>query len=236
MSLYLLPWAVQQDYYRGSSSPNQAKVKMQSYLFLLSLFSSLVFSAPITTEAPNAEVVRRDLNAILLAIENDLPFISGSVADVCDLITDAENVLSFATDTAITDNGLTGACADMTIIYARGTCDPGNAGFLVGPPFYEAVQSQLGSHSVSFQGVLPYAASVTTFLEGGDPQGIQAMAAQVEQARSQCPSTKLVMAGYSQGCEIVHKAAALLPAATAESLSSIVMFGDPRKYTTLIEN
>lgn len=205
---------------------------MQSYLFLLSLFSSLVFSAPITTESPkaNAEVVRRDLNAILLAIENALPFISGTVAEVCNLITDSENLLATLTGTSTSADGISsGQCADVTVVYARGTCDPGNAGFLVGPPFFMALQSQLGSSSVAFQGVSPYAASVTTFLEGGDPQGIQAMASLVEQARSNCPNTKLVMAGYSQGGEIVHKAAALLPAATAQSLSSVVIFGDPRK-------
>jgi hypothetical protein len=35
------------------------------------------------------------------------------------------------------------------------------------------------------------------------------------------------MAGYSQGGQLVHNAAALLPAATTAQISSVVIFGDP---------
>lgn len=49
----------------------------------------------------------------------------------------------------------------------------------------------------------------------------------VTQAQSQCPSAKVVMSGYSQGAQLVHNAAKLLPAATMSALSSVVVFGDP---------
>jgi cephalosporin-C deacetylase-like acetyl esterase len=52
-------------------------------------------------------------------------------------------------------------------------------------------------------------------------------AAQIEQAYAQCPNTKLVASGYSQGGQIVHNAAALLPKAIANWISSVVIFGDP---------
>lgn len=45
---------------------------------------------------------------------------------------------------------------------------------------------------------------------------------------SACPGSALVLAGYSQGAQVVHNAAASLPAATAARLSSVVLFGDPR--------
>ncbi len=35
------------------------------------------------------------------------------------------------------------------------------------------------------------------------------------------------MAAYSQGGQVLHKAAALLPASTMEAVSSVVIFGDP---------
>lgn len=45
----------------------------------------------------------------------------------------------------------------------------------------------------------------------------------------QCPSSKIVMSGYSQGGQLVHNAAKLLPASTVAAVSSVVIFGDPCK-------
>lgn len=42
-----------------------------------------------------------------------------------------------------------------------------------------------------------------------------------------CPNTKLIMSGYSQGGQLVHNAAKLLPASTMAKISSVVIFGDP---------
>ena len=56
-------------------------------------------------------------------------------------------------------------------------------------------------------------------------------AKQIEAAYAQCPSTKLVASGYSQGGQLVHNAAALLPTAVANWISSVVIFGDPGKYS-----
>lgn len=52
-------------------------------------------------------------------------------------------------------------------------------------------------------------------------------AIQIQQAHAKCPNTKLVASGYSQGGQIVHNAAALLPAAVGSWISSVVIFGDP---------
>jgi predicted esterase len=49
----------------------------------------------------------------------------------------------------------------------------------------------------------------------------------VTKAFSMCPSSKIVMGGYSQGGQLVHKAATLLPASTMKAVSSVVIFGDP---------
>lgn len=59
-------------------------------------------------------------------------------------------------------------------------------------------------------------------------------ASQIESARSSCPNTKLIVAGYSQGCQIVHNAVSKLSADTASWISKVLLFGDPgplsRKY------
>jgi hypothetical protein len=66
---------------------------------------------------------------------------------------------------------------------------------LLGPPFKAAIQSALPGQSVSFQGV-DYPANVQGFLAGGDKQGSQTMAQDVQAAAAQCPNSKIVMAGY----------------------------------------
>jgi hypothetical protein len=61
----------------------------------------------------------------------------------------------------------------------------------------------------------------------------QTRAAEISQAYSSCPSTKLVASGYSQGGQLVHNSIALLPAATAEWISKVVIFGDPGMFPFL---
>lgn len=47
-----------------------------------------------------------------------------------------------------------------------------------------------------------------------------------QQALTRCPSTKLALSGYSQGAMVVHNAASQ-PGFPAQSVSSVVLFGDP---------
>lgn len=54
----------------------------------------------------------------------------------------------------------------------------------------------------------------------------------VNKAISQCPNTKIVMSGYSQGGQVVHKAATLL-GETMKSVNSAVIFGDPLNGTAI---
>lgn len=52
------------------------------------------------------------------------------------------------------------------------------------------------------------------------------MASLVKQALKQCPNTKVVLGGYSQGSMVVHNAADKL---SADQISGAVLFGDPFK-------
>ncbi|KUJ19401.1 cutinase [Mollisia scopiformis] len=114
----------------------------------------------------------------------------------------------------------------MTVIFARGTTEPGNVGILAGPPFFSALEAMVGASAVTVQGV-DYPADIPGFLVGGSPQGSQTMADMITKALSDCPSTKVVMSGYSQGGQLVHNAAKLLPASTMAKVNSVVIFGDP---------
>lgn len=59
-----------------------------------------------------------------------------------------------------TENGLTtDSCKALTVIFARGTNEPGNVGDIAGPPFFSALRSDLGTDKVTVQGV-DYGATV----------------------------------------------------------------------------
>ncbi|KAF4633673.1 hypothetical protein G7Y89_g4441 [Cudoniella acicularis] len=177
----------------------------------------------------SAPIEKREtaLNAFLTLLLDYLPDIDGSINSVVGVLTVFERLLALLTGEQTTYNGLGGTCTTYTVIFARGTSEPGNVGILVGPPFFDALKSVVGSSAVTIQGVNDYAASVEGYLEGGDPTGSAEMATQIKAAKAACPNTKLIVSGYSQGGQIVHNAAALLPAATAEWISKVVIFGDP---------
>ncbi len=86
-------------------------------------------------------------------------------------------------------------CADVTVIFARGTGEASPIGSLVGPPFRTALQGAIGGRSLNFVGV-DYPASIGGFLEGGDPNGARTMANDVTSFASSCPNTEIVMSGY----------------------------------------
>lgn len=110
---------------------------------------------------------RLDINDILAWITSLFPV--GVAIDVASTVIEAAdqalaNLLGYMT----TYNDLTkGQCGDVTLIFARGTAEPGNVGALVGPEFYAALQMALGSSSLVFQGVNDYDATVTEYFQGG---------------------------------------------------------------------
>jgi hypothetical protein len=88
-----------------------------------------------------------------------------------------------------------GGCKAVTVIWSRGTSEPGgDVGTLVGRPFANALSKVLPGQ-VDFEGV-NYSAGVVGYLIGGDPAGAATMAKQVTTVVSKCPNTKLVLGGY----------------------------------------
>jgi hypothetical protein len=70
-----------------------------------------------------------------------------------------------------TENDLVNrVCKTVTVIFARGTLESGNAGSLAGLPFFDALDTDLGASNVTLQGV-DYGATILGYLEGGDLAG-----------------------------------------------------------------
>ncbi|KAH8648168.1 cutinase [Tricladium varicosporioides] len=115
----------------------------------------------------------------------------------------------------------------MTVVFARGTTEPGNVGVLAGPPFFDALTDMLGSRSVDVIGV-DFNANIEGFVNGGDRQGSQNMANVITQTLNRCPNTRLVVAGYDQGGQLIHNAANIINNnIVMNRISSIIIFGDP---------
>ncbi|KAF2686178.1 carbohydrate esterase family 5 protein [Lentithecium fluviatile CBS 122367] len=120
------------------------------------------------------------------------------------------------------------ACREISLIFARGTTSPGNVGAAgsEGPTFFNALASRLGGTSrLAIQGV-NYSASVLGFLQGGDPAGSTTTYNLINDVAARCPSTKIVLSGYSQGAQLVHNAAQRLSTSAAARINAVVTFGD----------
>ncbi|KAG8170012.1 hypothetical protein KVR01_000757 [Diaporthe batatas] len=140
------------------------------------------------------------------------------------------------TVSAVAANG-TVTCPDMAVLFAR------NVGLYTGPSFFTALRNYInGTSTMAVQGV-PYPASIGGFLQGGSPLGAGVMAELANKTASACPNTKIVMAGYSQGAQVVHNAMEKVVAMSnttasnnidvASRVSSVVLFGDPRNGTAI---
>ncbi|PVH77980.1 carbohydrate esterase family 5 protein [Cadophora sp. DSE1049] len=131
-------------------------------------------------------------------------------------------------DPVINENGLSGACKDVTVLFAKGTGENGNMGdgSSPGPAWAAAIRASLGTERVAVQGI-EYDASVLGYLLGGSPSGSTTYLNTINQASTQCPNTKIVVGGYSQGGQILHNAAEKLSAAVTARIAAAVLFGDP---------
>jgi cutinase len=149
-------------------------------LILLCALGATTLALPIPSAVGLTEMghAKRQSNPInqLLALITQLFPVNILVTDLEDLITTAEVGLAAVTGIDTTKNDLaSNRCADMTIVFARGTTEAGNVGVLVGPPFFDAVKKRMtGSASLAVQGV-NYPADVAGFLERGDKGGGQRM-------------------------------------------------------------
>ncbi|RDW58566.1 uncharacterized protein DSM5745_11257 [Aspergillus mulundensis] len=99
----------------------------------------------------------------------------------------------------------------------------GNMGTVVGPKVGQALNS-LTNNQAAIQGV-DYPADAAGNANMGASGGPK-MASLVETALKQCPDTKVVLGGYSQGAMVVHNAAGKL---SSGQVVGAVTFGDPFK-------
>ena len=142
-----------------------------------------VYAVPVPqdTQAGNTTAISTDphgssssnpINGLLAGVVM-IPIIGASVTAISNVLTTFEAGLAVTLNVQTTQTGATG-CKDMTVIFARGTTEPGNVGLLTGPPFFDALSTMIGANSMEIMGV-DYPASIEGFLQGGDAMGSQTM-------------------------------------------------------------
>ncbi|KAK6952565.1 hypothetical protein Daesc_004855 [Daldinia eschscholtzii] len=120
-------------------------------------------------------------------------------------------------------------CADLAVIFARGTFDKGNLGPWVGGPFRDALVSGSTAVKLAIQGVNAdsYPADLAGYIEeGGSNSCAASIGESVQNYASLCPDTKVAIWGWSQGALCAHKALGELGDAAANVIA-LGVFGDP---------
>lgn len=131
------------------------------------------------------------------------------------------------------------SCADVDVSWARGTVGNANTQ-LGGQGFIDLVRAKAGGRSVS-QYIVSYPASFDFATSA--PAGAADAAAHVQWMADNCPATKLVLSGLSQGAGVISLITAnpgplgkytAMPMAPqlADHVAAVAVFGNPiRKFT-----
>jgi cutinase len=128
-------------------------------------------------------------------------------------------------------------CPDVQIVFARGTSETPGIG-RVGQALVDTLQPRLGGRSLGTYAV-NYPASYD-FLAAAD--GAADATAHIAAMAQQCPSTRIVLGGYSQGAAVVAMLAGIpplgnkvgevgsappLPHSVADNVAAVAVFGNP---------
>jgi cutinase len=134
-------------------------------------------------------------------------------------------------------NASAAPCPDVEVIFARGTFEPAGVGG-TGQAFVDALRAQVGGKSVDVYPV-NYPASLD-FATAAD--GVIDASNKVRDVAANCPKTKMVLGGYSQGAAVVAYTTEdavppgfTLPAGitgpmapeVADHVAAVVLFGKP---------
>ena len=115
-------------------------------------------------------------------------------------------------------------CPDVEIVFARGTTEPPGVGG-IGQAFVDSLRSQLGGRSV---GVYPVNYPASNDFVNSTPAGSDDASAHVQAMAANCPNTKMVLGGYSQGAAVVDLATTYMPPQVADHVAAAAVFGGPR--------
>ncbi|KAL3493336.1 cutinase 3 [Aspergillus germanicus] len=166
--------------------------------------------------------MKLSINALLIAALAALSVASPLPADA-DITLERRQLIS-------ADDLKNGDCKPVAFIFARGSTEAGNMGFVVGPQVCSDLKSRLGRNNVACQGVggAYTAGLIPNFLpENTNRQSIQAAVDMFELA-DKCPDTQIVAGGYSQGSAVISGAIQDVSESLRAKVKGVVLFGYTR--------
>ncbi len=114
-------------------------------------------------------------------------------------------------------------CSDVGVVFARGTHQEPGLGNM-GQSFVDSLTAQLGGRSLNVYAV-NYPASDD--YHNSATAGQNDAAAHIQETVANCPNTKLVLGGYSQGSTVIDLASNSMPAPVADHVAAVALFGEP---------
>ena len=125
-------------------------------------------------------------------------------------------------------------CPDVEVVFARATTEPPGVG-QVGQAFVDSLRSQVGNRSVAVYAV-DYPASED--FANSASAGADDARTHVQYTAVNCPATRIVLGGYSQGALAIDLIAAIpvsfagftpapMPPEIADHVAAVAVFGNP---------
>ena len=124
-------------------------------------------------------------------------------------------------------------CPYAEVVFARGTGEPVGPGG-PGQAFFDSLTAQLPGKPVDLYPVnYPSTADYVNSAHAGADDAV----AHVQATVANCPNTKIVLGGYSQGAGVMDMTSHRLPAQVANHVAAVALFGNPQSsYAKSLSN
>jgi cutinase len=116
-----------------------------------------------------------------------------------------------------------GPCPDVEVVSARGTDEPPGVGS-VGQAFVDSLRSKVPGRSV---GVYAVNYPATDDFARSELAGADDARAHVQSTVANCPNTRMVLSGYSQGAGVIDMITEELQPEVANHVAAVAVFGNP---------
>ena len=134
--------------------------------------------------------------------------------------------------TVVSPTASAAGCSDIEVVFARGTDEPPGIG-VVGQALVDSLRPlvkgrKIGTYAVKYPASWNFMAAA---------KGANDASAHVQATAANCPDTKIVLGGYSQGAAVIDVVTTspvpglgfsqVLPPALADNVAAVAVFGNP---------
>ena len=117
-----------------------------------------------------------------------------------------------------------GPCPDVEVVSARGTTEPPGPGS-IGEVFIDSLRQKIPGRSL---GVYAVNYPATGDFNKSESAGADDARAHVQSTVANCPDTRIVLSGYSQGAAVIDLVTEELPPEVADHIAAVALFGNPK--------